>query len=61
MRKNIWSERRTKVKIIDLNTSLYLQEDISQLNSRLRTAQVSYLFVTASLFNPLAQEFSLKF
>ena len=43
--KNLWSERHTEDRIICWNTSLYLQEDTSPWNSRLRRAQVSYLFL----------------
>jgi hypothetical protein len=43
--RNVWNEKLTEDRIIYWNTSLYLQEDTSPWNARLRRAQVSYLFL----------------
>jgi hypothetical protein len=43
--RNVWSEIHTEDRTKYWNTSLYLQEDTSPWNSRLRRAQVSYLFL----------------
>jgi hypothetical protein len=45
MSKIVWSELRTEARTIFLNTSFYIQEDRAPWNSRLRTAQVRFLFL----------------